>query len=798
MDLVQLATGLTVLTAGLMVLCLLVAGLCACTSSRRKTVKHCETSQVEFEANAKHGLQPFQPILRQTVYREPNPSDTFPRPSDTFLRTSDTFLRPTDTFPRPFDTFPRPNPIGLIVEAPQIYPILEKITLSQQPANAYVESKPRTRFDSSCKLSSFVVTEGGKEAGGRGEELQGGDKVAGGGGQELQGGDKEEGGGGEELQGGDKVAGGGGEELQGGHKVGGEGSQGIRKADRKLEEQKSGPNNQPKGRLEVEETRTSKNDTKDPFVGQPRLFSDQYLPSNKDVFNHFRAVNISSKQRAETGKYKSTNRDSFLETAASGEAVWSKGPFPHISTEGVVKKIEKIHATNKSLHKHKNIMGERYRKREQEVEEENNKLFDISRKNWKQEIIKDRNDKKISDIDIEYLERCQRGEEVGAFGGGDLKYSKKIFVRQERKQRKRKDDKVDNTEQMEEAVAGSDSEDDATEDYHPSKKLKSVKESVKEARISCSLLRNISKIPELLAAADTCKLSNNDVARILAPIAKAAGLSEDDVVLSVNTVRRNRIEAREEGSKRVLEELAEMCKGEVVTLAWDEKQMDNEVKEGIDKKVEVKKRQEMLAIVVSCPKFPEGKTLAIVPMEEGKGRGRDIAERIWAEMGKASLQNIKIGGLCFDTTSKNSGVTNGDAKILQSVFLKQELLYLACRHHTFEIPLAAVWQLLMGFTKSSEDVFCNEVAAEFPNVDTEAEFSTLPPASSYPPAMEAMRRKVIRLLTALLTNPNSKEQIPRDDFREAFELALVMLGSPPPRWSERSRWRKCGNTSHAR
>ena len=180
MDLVQLATGLTVLTAGLMVLCLLVAGLCACTSSRRKTVKHCETSQVEFEANAKHGLQPFQPILRQTVYREPNPSDTFPRPSDTFLRTSDTFLRPTDTFPRPFDTFPRPNPIGLIVEAPQIYPILEKITLSQQPANAYVESKPRTRFDSSCKLSSFVVTEGGKEAGGEGQELQGGDKEEGG------------------------------------------------------------------------------------------------------------------------------------------------------------------------------------------------------------------------------------------------------------------------------------------------------------------------------------------------------------------------------------------------------------------------------------------------------------------------------------------------------------------------------------------------------------------------------------------------------------------------------------------
>ena len=41
-------------------------------------------------------------------------------------------------------------------------------------------------------------------------------------------------------------------------------------------------------------------------------------------------------------------------------------------------------------------------------------------------------------------------------------------------------------------------------------------------------------------------------------------------------------------------------------------------------------------------------------------------------------------------------------------------------------------------------------------------------ASSYPLAMEDMRWNVIRLLSALLTNPNSKEQIPRDAFREAF------------------------------
>ena len=218
-------------------------------------------------------------------------------------------------------------------------------------------------------------------------------------------------------------------------------------------------------------TRTTKNITKDPFVGQPKLFSDQFLPSNKEVFNHFRAVNISSQQRADTGEYKKTNRDSFKETAEKVEAVWSKGPFPHISKEGIIKKIEKIRDTNIRLHKDKYHVGERYRKREQEVQEENNKLFVISKKNWKQEIIKDRNDKNTSEIDIEYLERCQRGEEVGAFGGGDLKYSEKISKRQERKKRKRIDNKVD-TEQTEEADAGSDGEDDdATEDYQPSRSL---------------------------------------------------------------------------------------------------------------------------------------------------------------------------------------------------------------------------------------------------------------------------------------------------------------------------------------
>ena len=207
----------------------------------------------------------------------------------------------------------------------------------------------------------------------------------------------------------------------------------------------------------------------------------------------------------------------------------------------------------------------------------------------------------------------------------------------------------------------------------------------------------------------------------------------------------------------------------------------------------------MLAIVISCPAYPEGKTVAIIPMEKGKGRGADVAARTWQELVKAGLSELLFGGLAFDTTSKNSGVIKGAAKLLQVNYIKRELLYLACRHHIFEIVLGAVWSLLMGETKSSEDSFCNKVAAEFPKVDRSLPFKVLPPLEpSLPPALEQMKETSIAFLTSLLTNPNTRDQIPRDDYREAFELALVMLGSPPARWTEESRWRKCGATSHAR
>ena len=56
-----------------------------------------------------------------------------------------------------------------------------------------------------------------------------------------------------------------------------------------------------------------------------------------------------------------------------------------------------------------------------------------------------------------------------------------------------------------------------------------------------------------------------------------------------------------------------------------------------------------------------------------------------------------LAGLCFDTTSSNTGVHTGAIMVIQQAFDKR-LMFLACRHHILEIISAAVFD---QFFKSS-------------------------------------------------------------------------------------------------
>ena len=188
-----------------------------------------------------------------------------------------------------------------------------------------------------------------------------------------------------------------------------------------------------KGRMLPAEQRITKKDTDDPFLGQPESFSHQFLPSIGDVLNHVRAKQMKDQQRGEDRKFSKTVYEANRETAEDVIKIWGKGPFPHISSKGIEKKILKFQESHKGIMKNRNKPSQNYRTKEDEAKTEYKNLFDISKKDWKNKIQKDRKDEAKAAEDIEYLERCMVGAEVGPFGGGDMKYTAMIARRMKRK-----------------------------------------------------------------------------------------------------------------------------------------------------------------------------------------------------------------------------------------------------------------------------------------------------------------------------------------------------------------------------
>ena len=61
----------------------------------------------------------------------------------------------------------------------------------------------------------------------------------------------------------------------------------------------------------------------------------------------------------------------------------------------------------------------------------------------------------------------------------------------------------------------------------------------------------------------------------------------------------------------------------------------------------------------------------------------------------------KIIACGFDTTSSNTGVSNGSCTILQNL-LYQQLLWLACSHHIMELIIGGAFTKIFGVTSGPE------------------------------------------------------------------------------------------------
>ena len=123
-----------------------------------------------------------------------------------------------------------------------------------------------------------------------------------------------------------------------------------------------------------------------------------------------------------------------------------------------------------------------------------------------------------------------------------------------------------------------------------------------------------------------------------------------------------------------------------------------------------------------------------------------------------------ITALVFDTTSSNSGVHMGAAKLLEEK-LSTKVFYLSCRHRILEVLVGAVWEKLFDKVKSPENPWVRHFKDVWGKLTTDTP-KTVMIRSKW---LREKKRDCEEILHDILTS----EKLPRADYKEMAELTVT-------------------------
>ena len=291
------------------------------------------------------------------------------------------------------------------------------------------------------------------------------------------------------------------------------------------------------------------------------------------------------------------------------------------------------------------------------------------------------------------------------------------------------------------------SDPDLDPDFQQSPFLRELRNSKQKKEVS------IAKDPLTLQALDRTKTSSRAASRILAPASAAMGLDVSKAAISRSTIERERKKLR---STIDAEAKAAFLPPENAIVHFDGKHLMDMAGEFGDR----------LAIVLSgnTPDCIQGKLLSAEKIADGTGRSQ--AEEVISALNKWGAQD-NVCGMCFDTTSSNTGWIKGACVLIEEM-LGRPLLWLPCRHHICELLLKAAWEAVFGEDMEPSYTEMGIFQKNWEKIEKN-NFEIL----NLKPWMKHYRAKVVPFLKSLL---QSKQ--PRDDYREVIELVLLILGSP--------------------
>ncbi|KAG7156415.1 hypothetical protein Hamer_G006168 [Homarus americanus] len=270
------------------------------------------------------------------------------------------------------------------------------------------------------------------------------------------------------------------------------------------------------------------------------------------------------------------------------------------------------------------------------------------------------------------------------------------------------------------------------------------RDTSKHPYATVQLPRRILQEPALKELTDRLRISNNEIVSVVAAVLRSANPPGD---LSEFRISRETARRAHKGKPSRLHHM-QWCTGMNV----------------------VGKEEHRQAIFISGRGHEEGKLLAVLPVKDGTGltQARATARAIedWS-----CTSNVKA--LCFDTTSSNTGRVQGAVVHLEAL-LEKLLLRLGCRHHVMELVVRAAASNIFGKTSAPTDPLFQTLKKRWSQLD-HSQYLRLDIANL--PESDWLNHLRHRTVSYLLT----VTEWAREDYREAAELTLLVLGVNPPR-----------------
>ena len=270
-------------------------------------------------------------------------------------------------------------------------------------------------------------------------------------------------------------------------------------------------------------------------------------------------------------------------------------------------------------------------------------------------------------------------------------------------------------------------------------------------------------------ALDRCKVSYRNSVHIIGSVANALGHDIKDLVLNKSSFNEARKRLREQKANN-LKILLKNQDIQYIVVHWDGKIIPDDI---------LCKKIDRVPIVISSRDIE--KIIDVPALENGKGVTQ--AQAIYRALTDWGLHTF-VEAVCCDTTNANLGHKAGAAVILEQM-LNKNLLYLPCRHHIFELILAAIFSLKFpGSTGPDVPIF--KAFKEFwPRIDKNKYKSGKSKIHLH------LRHRIGEIV--IFIKDNLQNALPRDDYKELLELSLIFLGE-----GSEIKFRKPGAYHHAR